>query len=97
MRPKIPKPTKDQPYIEFSFSKKGHLSLSLTNSWWGGINGGFVSSDGSSGNSCKHEVSLPRYIERFKKNKFKKIDKELERLQKERKKIFLQVVKLQSL
>ena len=59
---KIPKTTKEEPYIEFRFSKSGKLSFEITSSWWSGINGGFISSDGSSGNSC-----LPKDLKGLKK------------------------------
>lgn len=37
----IPKTTKDKPYIEFRFDKKGKIKLSATSIWWG-KNAGFL-------------------------------------------------------
>lgn len=73
---KIPKTTGSEPYIEFRVDKKGKLKLSKSSLWWGGINGSFWGSDGSQGNSCKPK-DLKRYLEAFKKNKIKKLEKEV--------------------
>ena len=75
--------TKEQPYIEFRFSDEGKLSFDITSNWWGGINGGFISSDGSGGNSCLPK-DLKKYIERYKKNELKKIDLEIKILVKKK-------------
>ena len=83
---KIPKTTKEEPYIEFKFSKSGKLSFEITSNYWSGINGGFISSDGSSGNSCLPK-NLDKYIERHKKNKVKEIDEEIKNLEKKKKQI----------
>ena len=79
---KIPKTTEEHKFIEFRFSKRGKLTLKAVNYWWGGINSGFICSDGSEGNACKPHL-LNKYIQRFKENKVKNIEKEIERLQKE--------------
>lgn len=73
---KIPKTTENEPYIEFRVDKKGKLKLSKSSLWWGGINGSFWGSDGSQGNSCKPK-DLKRCLEAFKKNKIKKLEKEV--------------------
>lgn len=83
---KIPKTTKEKPYIEFRFSKSGKLSFEITSNYWSGINGGFISSDGSSGNSCLPK-NLDKYIERYKKNKVKEIDEEIKKLVKKKEQI----------
>lgn len=77
------KTTKEQPYIEFRFSEDGKLTYKLTSHYWGGINSGFTSTDGSRGNSCKPE-DLNKYIERFKRNEIKRIEREIEALQKKK-------------
>ena len=79
---KIPKTTADEPYIEFRFDKKGKMTLSATSSWWGGKNSGFCSSDGSEGNSCDDPKKLDAYIQAFKKNKIKELEKQIDTLQK---------------
>jgi hypothetical protein len=83
---KIPKTTKDRPYIEFRFDKKGKMKLYATNKWWGGKNSGFFSTDGSEGNTCQPK-HLKSYIEAFKKRKIKSIEKEILLLQKEKEKM----------
>lgn len=72
---KIPKTTKENPYIEFIFDKKGKIKLSACSSWWGGKNSGFFSSAGE-GNSCKPE-DLNEYIKFFKEKKVKDVEKEI--------------------
>ena len=83
---KIPKTTKEEPYIEFRFSKEGKLSFKISNNYWSGINGGFISSDGSGGNTCLPK-DLEKYIERYKKNKVKEIDEEIKNLQKKKEQV----------
>ena len=80
---KIPKTTKEEPYIQFSFSKKGKLSFEITSNWWGGINGGFISSDGYSGNTCLPK-DLEKYIKRYKLKQIKEIDDEIKELNKKK-------------
>ena len=76
---KLPKTTEELPYIEFRFNKKGKLiKLLATNSWWGGINGGFSSSE-YEGNTCKPK-DLDRYIKAYKLKKAKEIEKEIDTL-----------------
>lgn len=77
----IPKTSPDQPYIEFRFDKKGKMTLSASSSWWGGKNSSFCSSDGSEGNTCEPK-HLDAYIQAFKKNKIKELEKEINTLQK---------------
>lgn len=84
---KIPKTTTEQPYIEFRFDKKGIMTLSATSSWYGGKNSGFVSSDGSSGNSCDSAKQLNSYIEAFKLQNIKSVEKEINVLQKKLEKL----------
>lgn len=83
---KIPKVTKNKPYIEFRINKKGKLKLSITNIWWGGKDSGFFSSDGTEGNTCK-PTNLKVYIEAFKNRKIKNIQKEIQILQNQLNKI----------
>lgn len=78
---KLPKTTPDQPYIEFSFSKTGVLTLRATSSWWGGIRSGFFAGNGSMGNTCKPK-DLNKYIKAFKDRKIKEVEKEITELQK---------------
>jgi hypothetical protein len=78
---KIPKTSVVFPYIEFRFNKKGKLTLSTTNDWWGGKSHGFVSSDGYEGNTCPPQ-ELDTYIQAFKERKVKAIEKEIRLLQK---------------
>ena len=80
---KIPKTTKEKPYIEFRFSEKGKLSLTITNAWYGGINSGFYSSKGYSGNTCLPKY-LDKYIERYKTRQIKEIDSEIKELNKKK-------------
>ncbi len=77
---KIPKTTKDKPFIEFRIDKKGKIKLSSTSSWWGGKNHSFYSSDGAEGNSCLPQY-LKTYIYAFKKRKIKNVEKEIMLLQ----------------
>ena len=80
---KIPKTTKEEPYIEFMFSKEGKLSFKISNNYWSGINGGFISSDGSGGNTCLPK-DLEKYIERYKLKQIKEIDNEIKNLNKKK-------------
>ncbi len=77
---KIPETTKDAPYIEFRFDKNGEMSLSATNSWWGGIKAGFFCSDGTEGNTC-YPKDLQKSIDYYKKRKLSDIDKQIKELQ----------------
>ena len=86
----IPKTTKDKPYIEFRFDKKGKIKLSATSDWWGGKNAGFSCSDGTEGNTCEPK-NLKSYIKAYKYKKIKDIEKQILILQKN-----LDVVKSQS-
>lgn len=75
---KLPKTTEELPYIEFRFNKKGKLiKLLASNSWWGGINSGFHSSEGYEGNTCKPK-DLDKYINAYKLKKVKAIENEIE-------------------
>ena len=82
---RIPKTTKENPYIEFRFDKKGKITLSITSDWWGGKNAGFISSDGYEGNTCPPN-KLDSYIEAFKKRKIRDIEKQIKVLQNKLKK-----------
>ena len=64
---KIPKTTKDKPYIECRFDKHGNMTLSATSNWWG--------------NTCQPK-DLDKYIVAFKRRKMREIEKEIESLQK---------------
>jgi len=77
---KIPKTTKDKPYIEFRVDKKGNIKLSISSSWWGGKNGGFSGSGGTEGNTCLPK-DLNTYIKAFKASRVKSIKKEIANLQ----------------
>lgn len=81
----IPNTTSEKPYIEFRIDKDGNIKLSASPSWWGGKNSGFVSSDGTEGNTCKPE-DLNAYVKAFKERKIKNIEKEILTLQKRLKK-----------
>lgn len=72
----IPKTTEDNPYIEFEFDSNGLMSLSISDSWWGGKKGGFFRSNGKFGNTCRPE-ELKEYIDAFKKRKIKSFENEL--------------------
>ena len=77
---KIPKTTEEMPYIEFRLNRKGKLiKLVATDSWWGGINGGFYSTRGYQGNTCKPK-DLDKYIKAYKNKKVKEVEKEIEAL-----------------
>jgi hypothetical protein len=79
----IPKTTPEEPYIEFMFNEKGKLiSLQPTGTWYGGLVGGFHTSYGDAGNSCKPK-DLKLYIDRFKSRKVREIEKEISKLQKQ--------------
>lgn len=77
---KLPKTTKEKPYIEFKFDKKGNINLSATSDWWGGKNSGFRSTDGSEGNTCRPK-DFNNYIKAFKLRKIKIIEKEIKYLE----------------
>lgn len=83
---KIPKTTEDKPYIEFRIDKKGKIKLSPSADWWGGKNSGFVCSDGTEGNTCKPR-NLKSYLNAFKEQKIKRIEKEILTLQNKLKKV----------
>ncbi len=78
---RIPKTTKINPFIEFTFDKKGNIKLNISSNWWGGKKGGFHLSDGSDGNTCPPN-ELNDYIKIFKERKVKEIEKEIISLQK---------------
>ena len=78
---KLPKTTVDNPYIRFAINKKGEIKFSATASWYGGKNSGFWQSGGIEGNSCEPK-NLGAYIDAFKSNKVKEIEKEIAILQK---------------
>lgn len=73
---KIPKTTENNPYVRFSFDVNGKMKLSICNSYWGGKNSGFISTDGTSGNTCLPE-DLESYIKAFKIRNIKKLEKEI--------------------
>jgi len=83
---KIPKTSRDLPYIEFRIDKKGRMTLKAAAQWYGGIKDGFVCSDGSEGNTCSPK-DLEKYIKAFKQNKIKLIEKEIVKLQKKLEKL----------
>lgn len=87
---KIPNTTDEKPYIEFRIDKKGKIKLSATSSWWGGKSAGFISSDGTEGNTCEPK-HLKSYIKAFKERKIKNIEKEILTLKKQ-----LEVVKSET-
>lgn len=78
---RIPKTTKEKPYIEFTFAPTGKLKLCITSSWWGGKNGGFIRNSDIVGNSCLPEA-LPFHLKAFKKRQIAKAEKEIARLMK---------------
>lgn len=79
---KIPKITKDKPYIKFAFDKKGNLKLSTDSSWFGGKQSGFICSDGTEGNTCEPK-DLNAYIKAFQKRKIKNIEQKIISLKKQ--------------
>lgn len=76
----IPKTTKEKPYVEFLIKDNGKIKLSITSTWWGGINSGFHTLDGY-GNSCLPE-KIDLYINALKKRKIKDLDNEIKKLEK---------------
>ena len=88
---KLPETTIEEPYIEFKFDKKGKLHLGITSSWWGGINDGFISSEGFEGNTCLPK-DFNRYIKAYQARKVKIIEKQISILKKK-----LQTLKKQYL
>ena len=83
---KIQFTTKEKPYIEFRFDEKGKLELTPSAHWYGGKNSGFVSSDGSYGNTCLPK-NLNDHIEAFKKRKITELEKEILTIQKKLEKL----------
>ena len=79
---KIPNTTDEKLYIEFRIDKKGKVKLSASSNWWGGKNSGFLSSEGTEGNTCEPK-HLKAYIKAFKERKIKSIEKEILALQKQ--------------
>jgi len=77
---KIPKTTIDEPYIEFRFDKKGHISFTKTSNWWGGKDAGFFSTEGYEGNTCLPK-DLNDFITAFKLRKIELIKDEIKTLQ----------------
>lgn len=94
---KIPTVTAEKPYIEFRIDKNGKLTLSATSDWWGGKKAGFISSDGSEGNTCE-PAKLQEYIESYYTRKIKDAEKQIASHQKKIKKMLLEVpnVKLEK-
>lgn len=82
-KPTIPKTTELEPYIEFRFCKNNELKLSKTSSWWGGKKGGFHSIDGGRGNTCLPK-DLDLFIKHFIEKEGEKIDKKINKLNKEK-------------
>lgn len=79
---KIPKTTQEKPYIEFRFNDKGKLTkLVATELWWGGIYGGFRSTSGYEGNTCKPK-DLDRYIKAFQLRNIKQVESKIKKLEK---------------
>lgn len=78
---KLPTTTPENPYVEFRFSKTGKLTLTAVSNYYGGINSGFSSSDGSMGNTCLPK-DLDRYIAKYKQRKIKEVEKEISDLNK---------------
>jgi hypothetical protein len=83
---KIPKTTPEKPYIEFKITKRGKLKLTPSATFWGGKNSGFVSTDGSEGNTCKPK-DLKVYLNAYKERKIKIIENEILTLQKKLEKV----------
>ena len=77
---KIPKTTTDKPYIEFRFDKNGKVKLTATSDWWGGINSGFHSTNGTRGNTCIPK-DLDRYMAAYRKREIREIEREMAVLQ----------------
>lgn len=90
---KIPKVTDEKPYIEFKIDKNGKLTLSATSDWWGGKKAGFISSDGSEGNSCE-PAKLQEYIESYYTRKIKNAEKQIAAHQKKINKMLLESVNI---
>ena len=82
----IPKTTPEYPYVEFRINENGEIFLNTTDSWWGGVGGGFMSSDGTYGNTCLPE-ELNGCIVDTVTGKIKKIEKHISELQKQVKKL----------
>lgn len=91
---KLPKTTKESPYIEFKVYNNGKVEFVATGSWWGGINGGFISAK-YDGNSCLPK-DLEKYLNRFKDNKIKEIDKSIRDLNKKREKLIIKYEAIQT-
>jgi hypothetical protein len=93
---KIPKVTEDKPYIKFEINNKtGKIKLSTSSTWWGGKNSVFISSNGTSGNTCLPK-DLKSYLKNFLKKQDKLLQKELKELQKRHtlyRKIYLEIEK----
>lgn len=87
---KIINTTDDKPFIEFKIDKRGKVKFSATSIWWGGINRGFVCSDGTEGNTCKPK-ELKKYMKAFRNRKIKSMEKEILALQKK-----LELFKIQT-
>lgn len=76
----MPQTTKELPYIEFRFDKKGKMTLEAVSHWWGGKNSGFTGSGGEEGNTCLPK-DLDSWIIAFKQRKLKEIHKEIKILE----------------
>ena len=76
---KVPKTTEEKPYIEYRYTKLGKLKLKASSNYWGS-NGGFVSSDGSIGNTCLPK-DLQKSMKAFNAIRVKDIEKEINVLQ----------------
>jgi len=82
---KIPKTTKDKPYIEFIITDKNKIKLFTTSYFWGGKNKFFYCPEGI-GNSCLPK-QLPLFFEVLKKRETKNVSKQIEKLKKRIKEI----------
>lgn len=86
---KIPKTTKEYPYIEFRINESGTISFEITSSCWGGIDSSFSSSNGDIGNACLPE-DLKEYIFVLYNKSIEKIDKDINKLKEQKEKLLTQ-------
>ena len=76
---KIPKTTNDNPYIEYRYTKQGKIKLKASSNYWGSARG-FVSSDGSIGNTCLPK-DLEKSMKAFKATQVRDIEADIKKLQ----------------
>lgn len=79
---KIPKTSKECPYIEFRYSKRGVLRFRATAHWYGGKYGSYVYLNGDRGNAAPPD-ELGEYMRVFRDSRIREIRKRIKDMERE--------------